>query len=87
MYDSASVKSLCVETIVRDRDYQMLLSHFHWLPLWCSGKRSWPQIQRSGFDTRRQQIFWKVVGLQRGLLSLVSTNEELLEKKKVAAPV
>jgi hypothetical protein len=27
------------------------------------------------------------VGLERGLLSLVSINEELLEKKKAAAPV
>jgi hypothetical protein len=31
-----------------------------------------------GFDSRRHQIFWKVVGLERGSLSLVSTIEELL---------
>jgi hypothetical protein len=35
----------------------------------------------SGFDSRRYQIFWEVVGLERGPLSLVSTTEELLETK------
>jgi hypothetical protein len=34
-----------------------------------------------GFDSRRYQIFWKVVGLERGPLSLVSITEELLEWK------
>jgi hypothetical protein len=32
----------------------------------------------SGLDFRHYQIFWEVVGLERGLLSLVSTIEELL---------
>ena len=32
-----------------------------------------------GFDSRRYQIFWLVVGLERGPLSLVSSIEELLE--------
>jgi hypothetical protein len=50
-------------------------------PLWSSGQSSWIQIQRSGFDSRYYQIFWAVVGLQRGPLSLVSTIEELLERK------
>jgi hypothetical protein len=31
-----------------------------------------------GFDSRRYQIFWEVVGVKRGPLSLVSTIEELL---------
>ena len=38
-----------------------------------------------GFDPRRYQIFWVVVGLKRGPLSLVSlvkSIEELLEWKK-----
>jgi len=43
-----------------------------------------------GLDPRCYQIFWVVVGLERGPLSLVSlvrSIEELLEKKKkVAAP-
>jgi hypothetical protein len=50
-------------------------------PLWHSAQSSWLQIQRSGFDSRRYQIFWQVVGLERGQLSLVSTTEELLERK------
>jgi hypothetical protein len=36
------------------------------------------QIQKSGFDSRRYQIFREGVGLERGPLSLVSTTEELL---------
>ena len=35
-----------------------------------------------GFDPRRYQIFWVVVGLERGPLSLVRSIEELLERKK-----
>jgi hypothetical protein len=50
------------------------------------GQSSWLQIQRSGFDSRRYQISWEAVGLERGPLSLVSTTEELLDRK-VAAPV
>jgi hypothetical protein len=50
-------------------------------PLWSSGQSSWLQIQRSEFDSRRYQIFWEVVGLQPGPLSLVSKIEELLERK------
>jgi hypothetical protein len=52
-----------------------------WPPLWSSDQSSWLQIQRSGFVSRRYQIFWEVVGLERGPLSLVSTIEELLERK------
>jgi hypothetical protein len=50
-----------------------------WAPLWSSGQSG--QIRRSGFDSRRYQIFWEVVGLERDPLSLVSTIEELLERK------
>jgi hypothetical protein len=39
-----------------------------------------------GFDSRRYQIFWEVVGLELRPLSLVRTIEKLLERK-VAAPV
>jgi hypothetical protein len=48
--------------------------------LWGSDS-SWLEIQRSGFDSRRYQISWQVVGLERGTLSPVSTTEELLERK------
>jgi hypothetical protein len=34
-----------------------------------------------GFDSRRYQIFWVAVCLERGPLSLLSINEELLETK------
>jgi hypothetical protein len=51
------------------------------VPLWSSGQCSWLQIQRSGFDSRRYHIFFEVVGLERGPRSLVSTTEELLERK------
>jgi hypothetical protein len=51
------------------------------MPLWPSGQSSWLQIERSGLDSRRYHIFWEVVGLERGPLSLVSTTEELLERK------
>jgi hypothetical protein len=52
------------------------------LSLWSSGQSSWLQIQRSGSDSRRYQIIWEVVGLERGPLSLGSTIEELLERKR-----
>jgi hypothetical protein len=42
---------------------------------------SWLQIQRSGFDSRRHQIFWEALGPERGPLSLVSTIQELLGRK------
>jgi hypothetical protein len=53
-----------------------------WPPLWSSGQSSWQQILRSGFDSRRYQILWVVVGLERGPLRLVSTIEELLGRKR-----
>jgi hypothetical protein len=49
--------------------------------MWSSGQSSWLQIQSSRFDSRGYQIFWEVVGLKRGPLSLVSTTEELPERK------
>jgi hypothetical protein len=41
-------------------------------PLWSSGQSSWLQIRRPGFDSRHYQKK-KVVGLERGPLSFVST--------------
>jgi hypothetical protein len=52
-----------------------------WPPLWSRGQSSPLQIQRSGFDSRRYQILREVVSLERGPLSLVSTIEELFERK------
>jgi hypothetical protein len=55
-------------------------------PLWSSGQSSWlatdPEA-RVRFPALPEK---KVVGLERGPLSLVSTTEELLNRK-VAAPV
>jgi hypothetical protein len=48
---------------------------------WPSGQSSWLQIQRSWFYSRYYQIFWQVVILEWGPLSLVSTTEERLERK------
>jgi hypothetical protein len=48
-------------------------------PVWSSGQSFWLLIQRSWFDSRRYQILWVVVVLERG--PLVSTIEELLERK------
>jgi hypothetical protein len=50
-------------------------------PLWSSGQSFWLEIQRSVFDFRLYHIFWEIVGLERGPLSLVSTIEELLGRK------
>jgi hypothetical protein len=50
-------------------------------PLWSSGQSFWLEIQRSRFDSRLYQIFWEVVGLERGPFSLVSKIEELHERK------
>jgi hypothetical protein len=46
--------------------------------LWAGGQSLWLQILSSRFDSRPYQIFWEVVGLEWGPLSLVSTIEELL---------
>jgi hypothetical protein len=55
-------------------------------PLWSSGQSSWLQILRPGFDSRHYQKKKRVVVLEQGPLSLVSTTEELLDRK-VAAPI
>jgi hypothetical protein len=52
-----------------------------WPLLLSSGQSSWLHIQRSGFDSRCYQIFWEILGLERGSLSLMSIIEELLERK------
>jgi hypothetical protein len=58
-----------------------MFNHVGWPPLWSSGQSSSLQIRRFGLASRRYQIFCEVVGLERGPLSLISTIEELLERK------
>jgi hypothetical protein len=53
-------------------------------PLWSSGRSSLLQIQ--GSRVRFPGTTKKVVGLELGALIIVSTTEELLDRK-VAAPV
>jgi hypothetical protein len=62
-------------------NFYSLSDHLKRPPLWSSRQSSCLQIQRSGFDSRRYQISWKVEGLERGPLSLVSTTEGILERK------
>jgi hypothetical protein len=66
---------------VSDQNYECISQLLP--PLWSSSQSSWLQIRRPGFDSRHYKK--NVVGLERGPLSLVSTTEELLNKK-VAAP-
>jgi hypothetical protein len=44
--------------------------------IWVRGYRP----RGHGFDSQRYQIFWEVVDLERGPLSLVRLTEELLER-------
>jgi hypothetical protein len=55
-------------------------------PLWPSSQSSWLQMQGSRVRFPGTTKKKKVVGLKRGALSLVSTTEELLDRK-VAPPV
>jgi hypothetical protein len=43
------------------------------------------RLRDPGFDSRHYQIFCVAVGLERGPLSLVSINEELLERNPTEA--
>jgi hypothetical protein len=56
-------------------------------PMWSSEQSFWLHIQRSGFDSRHFEIFWKIVGLERGPLSLVSTTEELLGRNSSGSSI
>jgi hypothetical protein len=63
---------------MRKCDFQQILSYLDrlcGLVVWVPGYRS----RGPGFDSRRYQIFWEVVGLERGPLSLVRIIKELLE--------
>jgi hypothetical protein len=50
-------------------------------PLWSSHESSWLQTKRSRVQSRRYRNFRKILGLERGPLSLVRINEKLLGRK------
>jgi hypothetical protein len=79
-YNSTGAKAMTVYYTTIPISYYVSL---HWPPLWSSSQSSWLQIQRSGFDSRRYQIFWEVVSLERGPLSLVSITDKLLWRKSI----
>jgi hypothetical protein len=61
--------------------YYIIVYYSTGLPLWSRAESSWLQIHRSAFDSLPYQIFGDVMGLERGPLCLMSTIEELLERK------
>jgi hypothetical protein len=64
--------------------YQVI-SYFIWNPrlsLWSSGQSFWLQIQRSRVRFPAVPDFLRSSGLERGLLSLVRTTEEILERNR-----
>jgi hypothetical protein len=70
-------------------DFRIFLSYKQFIYLILYGlvvRVSGYRFRGPGFDSRRYQVFWEVVGLERGPLSLVRIIEELLEWK-VAVPV
>jgi hypothetical protein len=85
------VARLCVLVVrvpwLHDRDVLCFLWGLDWIYISYVKERrpplcSWLQIQRSGIDYRRHQNLWSVVGLERGPLCLLSSTDELLERKR-----
>jgi hypothetical protein len=77
-YILSSTKNISPTTrhFLKSQLFSLLLLNLQQKCLWSSA-----QIQGSGFDSRGYQIYWEVVGLERGVLSLMSTIEELLGRK------
>jgi hypothetical protein len=62
--------------------YRYILDRLSGLVVRVPGYRS----RGPGFDSRRYKIFWEVVGLELGPISLMRIIEELLDRT-IAAPV
>jgi hypothetical protein len=76
---------LLISEQIKTKFYIYIYIYIYRPPLWSSGQNSWLQIRRSGFYSRHYHGK-KIVGLERGPISLVSTIEELLDRK-VTAPL
>jgi hypothetical protein len=75
-----SISPIAVGIIYNNNNNNNIIFHvllYWWPPLWSSDQNCWPHFRRSGLNSRRYQIFWEVVGLQRGPLGLMSILEEL----------
>jgi hypothetical protein len=81
------VISFSLHPVGQEVKHYSLVIHWTRPSMWSSGQSSWLHIQRPGFDSWRHQIFWEVVGLERGPLNLVTTTEELLERKSSGSGV
>jgi hypothetical protein len=66
--------------MIEAKAFRTFITIYIWPLLWSSGQISWLHIRRPGFDFRYYQKK-KVVGLEHGPLSLVSTTEQLLGRK------
>jgi hypothetical protein len=80
LLDATQIKALQTEQYGVTEFWRLcgFVDHLCGLVVRVPGYGSWGP----GFDSRRYQIFREVVGLERGPLSLVSTIEELLERKR-----
>jgi hypothetical protein len=61
-----------------NRQHQSSLEQWYQPFCWHTRQSFWLQSQTSRFDSQCYQVFWEVVGLEQGPLSLVSKTEELL---------
>jgi hypothetical protein len=56
-------------------------------PLWSSGQKSWLQVQRSEFDSRRYQTFYENYWVWNGVYSDSLVQLRFYLEEKVGAPV
>jgi hypothetical protein len=84
MTETSSKKNILITWLILSTIwvYQLFIKSIKllWPPRWSSDQSSWLQIRRPGFDSRHYQKK-KVMGLERGPLSLMTTTEELLDRK------
>jgi hypothetical protein len=77
-----------VENVVVNEVTPKLHQTNSFLGLFARGENMYARglvVRVSGFDSRRWEIFCVAVGLERGTLSLMRINEEVLERKVAAS--